>query len=341
MGGGGAEHVASILLNHLCKNNDTYVALNSTSFFDYPLNKRIHIIENNTNSYFKGTVRLPRYIKMIRTIKDVNPDLIISFITKTNNNALFANLFFRKKIIISERNTLNSTSSKTQRIIRKLLYPFADKIVFVTTEDYYKSKLQKKSLVIHNPSMLKPNNNYNDRKKSIVTIAPDNRWYQKGLDLLICAWDRIATQYPDWNLEIYGRIYGVSLPESITRQKQERVFWKGWTDNIDNVLKTKSIFILASRFEGCPNSLIEAMSQGCACIVTDCEGEQKLMIDNGANGLIARNEDINDIAQKLQILIDDEELRRKYSAKAIEKSKLFDKNSFFAEWDNLIYEVIK
>ena len=188
--------------------------------------------------------------------------------------------------------------------------------------------------------MFESNKDYNNRHNTIVTIAPDKRWFQKGLDLLICAWDIIAKHNPDWKLEIYGHIYNTKLPE-IINHKQERIFWKGWCNNINEMLQTKSIFILASRFEGCPNSLIEAMSQGCACIITNCAGGAKEMIDDGINGLIAESENINDIAAKLQLLIDNENLRRELSAKAIEKVKQFDKNAFFAKWDNLIEEVVE
>ena len=338
--GGGAERVASILLNHFCEKHDTFVAV--TDFFEpsYHIDSRVNLIDDRIKLNIKGSSRIPRFFKMIRTIKNVKPDIIISFITRTNNNALFANLFFRKKIIVSERNSLNREPSKTQRIFREILYPIADRIVFVTAEDCKKMRNEIKNITIYNPAMFESNKDYNNRHNTIVTIAPDKRWFQKGLDLLICAWDIIAKHNPDWKLEIYGHIYNTKLPE-IINHKQERIFWKGWCNNINEMLQTKSIFILASRFEGCLNSLIEAMSQGCACIITNCAGGAKEMIDDGINGLIAESENINDIAAKLQLLIDNENLRRELSAKAIEKVKRFDKNAFFAKWDNLIEEVVE
>lgn len=337
--GGGAERVASILLNHFCEKHETCVAVTNFKAPFYPIDNRVHIIDNRIKSKIKGASRIPRFVKMAQTINNIKPDIIISFITKTNNNVLFANLLFRKKIIVSERNTLNSEPSKVQKLFRKLLYPFADRIVFVTSEDCGKIGLAKNNLTIYNPTMFKSFADYNNREKTIVTIATNSRWYQKGLDILIQAWDKIAQQNPEWNLEIHGRINDKPLPDSITQQKQIRVLWKGWIDHMDIMLQTKSIFILASRYEGCPNSLIEAMSQGCACIVTDCEGEQKVMVDDGIDGLIAKSENVDDIAAKMQQLIDDENLRRRLSAGAIEKVKQFDKNTFFAKWDKLIEEV--
>lgn len=110
---------------------------------------------------------------------------------------------------------------------------------------------------------------------------------------------------------------------------------------MESVFRAKSIFAITSRNEACPNSLIEAMSQGCACIGTDCDGGIKEIISDGVDGLIAKSEDVDDIAAKLQLLINDENLRRRLSAGAIEKVKQFDKNAFFAKWDNLIEEIAR
>ena len=97
--GGGAERIASILLNHFCENHETYVAVTNFKAPSYPINNRVQIIDNRIKTKIKGATRIPRFIKMWSTIRKIEPDIIISFITKTNNNALLANLFLRKKII--------------------------------------------------------------------------------------------------------------------------------------------------------------------------------------------------------------------------------------------------
>lgn len=335
--GGGAERVASILLNHFCEKHDTYVAVTSFKSTFYPIDSRVHIIDNRIKSKIKGASRIiPGFTRMARTIKKIQPDIIISFLARTNNNALFANLFLRKKIIVSERIALAQYIPYGERLFRRLLYHTADKIVFVVANDCRKFCMPKKSIVIYNPAMFEPYSDYNNRQHTIATVSANTRWHIKGIDTLIKAWAKIAPQNPDWNLEIYGKIYEGKKPNELCPINHERAKWMGWQDNMADVLKTKSIFALTSRYEACPNSLIEAMSQGCACIGTDCEGGIKEIITDGINGLIAKSEDIDDIATKLQMLIDDEKLRRKLSAKAIEKTKQFDKNAFFSQWDNLI-----
>ena len=276
---------------------------------------------------------------MIQTIKKIQPDIIISFITRSNNNALFANLFFHKKIIVSERVSLYQDQPYSERFFRRILYHTADKIVFVIAKECKTFGMTKKSTTIYNPAMFTPYPDYNNRQHTIASVSSNTRWYIKGIDILIKAWEKIAQQNPEWDLEIYGRMHNGTIPDDLCQLNLDRANWMGWRNNMEDVLKSKSIFVLMSRFEACPNSLIEAMSQGCACIGSDCKGGIKEIITDGVDGLIAKSENVDDIANKLQMLIDDENLRRKLSAGAIEKAKQFDKNAFFAKWDNLIEEV--
>ncbi|MBP5666908.1 MAG: glycosyltransferase [Salinivirgaceae bacterium] len=96
------------------------------------------------------------------------------------------------------------------------------------------------------------------------------------------------------------------------------------------------MYVLSSRREGFPCSLIEAMSQGCACVAFDCKTGPNEIITDGKSGLLARNGDINDLASKLQLLIEDETLRKKLSAGAMEEVKRLDKELIMKQWDELI-----
>lgn len=338
--GGGAERVSSILMNHLCENHETTAVVFDDKEISYQINSSIFVHKISVNNKSRIARFINRIVKIRKEIKKNSPDIIISFLTPTNIYVLTASLFLKKRIIISERSTLNRTQSILVRLIRKLIYPMANKIVFVTKTDCQNFGLPHKSITIYNPAIFEPFSDYTNRQKAIITIASNERWYIKGLDLLIKAWAKIAPMNPIWTLEICGKIRNTKLPDGISHLNQERVKWTGWTDDIANELRTKSIFALASRFEGCPNSLIEAMSQGCACVVTDCDCGPKEIITNNVDGLIAKSGNVDDIAAKMQMLIDDENMRRRLSAKAIAKTKIFDKNTFYAQWDNLISETM-
>ena len=122
---------------------------------------------------------------------------------------------------------------------------------------------------------------------------------------------------------------------------ENQVDFLGWTNEIDAVLQTKSIYVLSSRREGFPCSLIEAMSQGCACVAFDCKTGPNEIITDGKSGLLARDGDIDDLATKLQLLIEDENLRQRLSAGAVEDVKQFDKELIMKQWNELIRLTMK
>lgn len=339
--GGGAQRVASILLNHLCTKHCVTAVIFNDKHPTYPLDPRIKIQKITIDGGIRFLHPIERIHKIRHSIKNNDPDLIISFLVDVNIYTLLANIFNKRKIIVSERNTLNHVRSRFIRLLRFLTYPTADKIVFVTKADNEKFGCKRKSVTLYNPSMFLFNSDYTNREKTIITIASTNRWYDKGLDILIAAWAKISAQNPKWRLEIMGRADYNKIPNELRRLQQERVTWLGWKDNVDKILRDKSIFVLASRFEGCPNSLIEAMNQGCACLATDCDGGMKEIITDGKSGILARNGDADDLATKLQLLIDNEELRKRLSSCAIEEVKRFDKELIMKQWDELIQSTIK
>ena len=266
--GGGAERVASLLINHLCNHHNTIVALfddNKT----YPIDPKATI----TNLSSKGK-KLPYHLNMItkcrKAINDINPDLVISFMVKLNMYVLIANLFPQKKLILSEQTSIQAKQSLSRIITRHILYRLASKVVFVSRSDYNHAKWLNNKTFIYNPLSCPSYSNNKKRENTIVAIGSQRRWHVKGFDLLIMAWAKIAKSHPDWKLQFVGTLDDNKICKMVKSYNLgNQVDFPGWTDNIDKVLRTKKIYVLSSRREGFPCSLLEAMSQGCACIAFD------------------------------------------------------------------------
>lgn len=88
----------------------------------------------------------------------------------------------------------------------------------------------------------------------------------------------------------------------------------GWVNERDkiNILKKTNIFILPSWNEGLPNSMIEAMSAGLACIVSNV-GAISNYITNEENGLLINPKSPDELASSIIKLIDDKNLLKKIS----------------------------
>jgi glycosyltransferase involved in cell wall biosynthesis len=138
---------------------------------------------------------------------------------------------------------------------------------------------------------------------------------QKGFDLLLSAWGRIASDAPEWNLIILG-----DGPERPALEAQAsslpRVALPGKVHQPAPLLNAAGIFVMSSRFEGFPNALLEAMAVGLPVISTDCPSGPGDIIQSGVNGLLVPVESVDGLEKAMKSLIADESLRRRLSSQA-------------------------
>jgi glycosyltransferase involved in cell wall biosynthesis len=169
-------------------------------------------------------------------------------------------------------------------------------------------------------------------------------WYIKGFDTILDCWQRLASKYPDWVLEIAGDGTEASVDflkkAIIQRNLTDKVKLLGQIDNMQETLSTTSIFALPSRVEGFPMVLMEAMSQGCACVAYEVGGATYEMINNEEDGLIIPDADIDSFEKGLSRLIENAELREKLSKNALVSIQRFSPSSFMKSWEKLIEKVV-
>ncbi|MBP5666907.1 MAG: glycosyltransferase [Salinivirgaceae bacterium] len=236
--GGGAERVASILLNHLCKQHNVTVAV-----FDdrksYTIDERVKIVNISAGAKIRP-YQLNRIVKCRKAIITLKPDLIISFMVDLNRFVIIANLCTNIKLIVSEHITLQTKQSLIRKITRHILYKLATKVTLLTKSDYNHAKWLNNKVIINNPLDMEISSNHLMRETNIIAIGPQNRWNGKGFDLLIQAWSKIATSHPDWKLQFVGAnndnyIYDFAKSYGLENQ----IVFLGWTNEIDKVLQTK------------------------------------------------------------------------------------------------------
>lgn len=121
---------------------------------------------------------------------------------------------------------------------------------------------------------------------------------QKGYDLLIEAMPAIRRTHPDAELTIAGE--GPERP-----QLEEQVAALGLSGAVHLIgrsetplalMKQADLFISASRYEGFPNVLLEAMAVGCTVAATDCPGATSELVIDGETGWLAPRVDAAAIA---------------------------------------------
>ena len=342
MSAGGAERVVSFIANSLATDNNhiTIVMWFDSPIF-YTLNDKIGIIALESNSKI-GKIREFRGI-----IKQINPDIVLSFLAPINIATIIAMIGLKIKLIVSERNDPRYVPfSPILRIVRNLLYRFSIAITTQTDNNkfYFSKQLQSKCTVIFNPVNIKPEMQRialeTKKKHKIVTVSRLVR--QKNLQMLINAFEQSLQKYPAYELYIYGEGDEENKLKQIVTQKKlnGKVFFPGSVKDVHNKMIDAEIFILSSNFEGMPNALLEAMSLGLPCIATKVSGAVDL-IEDGKNGVLISVGDEQSLANEICKLLADKN-RRNIIGK--EASKLFDKlspNVIIEQWRRYIADKIQ
>ena len=163
---------------------------------------------------------------------------------------------------------------------------------------------------IANPQSTKP------RKKHILFAA--TLYKEKGYLDLIDAFALVHTKHPDWKLLIAGN---GSQEEGSSRVKSHSldnsVVFLGWIkgEEKDDIFRTSSIFCLPSYAEGFPMAVLDAWAYGLPVVTTPVGGIPDIVVD-GENGLLFNPGDVNTLAEKLNMLIESEDLQIELSHKS-------------------------
>lgn len=121
---------------------------------------------------------------------------------------------------------------------------------------------------------------------------------------------------------------------------KSRVVFTGSITNVIERLQQSDIFAFPSAYEGMPLALTEAMAVGLPAIgYKSCPAVNELIID-GYNGFLCED-GIDDFAEKLKILMQDAELRKKMGQNARESMKQFAPKKIWDEWEDLINKVVE
>jgi glycosyltransferase involved in cell wall biosynthesis len=105
---------------------------------------------------------------------------------------------------------------------------------------------------------------------------------------------------------------------------QNNVTLLNWTSREDvfNVIKNSHIYVSTARYEGLPYSVIESMALAKPCVVSNCDGNRDLIIDDQNGFLINSNKPVDFCNKILDLLSDDNKLNS-FSKNALD---LFNKN---------------
>jgi len=226
------------------------------------------------------------------------------------------------------------------------VYDLSDKMVYLSNE--YVKEIKKKwsnkkmdrLAAIPNPLPKMPEAQIDilQKKKELLFVGRMAE-HHKRMSLLLKFWGIICNKYHDWNLIFVGD--GENLEETKELAKNlPRVQFEGFREP-EEYYKKNSIFLMTSAFEGLPMTLIEAQSFGCVPVAMNSFASLPDIVQDGKNGFIVPNNDINDFVEKVCLLMDNRNLRENMAKIGMESVKKFSIENIANGWEKLFEEIKK
>jgi glycosyltransferase involved in cell wall biosynthesis len=295
-------------------------------------------------------VTASRLARIRRAVQSSAPDVVISRAAPVNVPTLLALRGPDYPVIVTEHGDTPAQRDASapwpwrKRLwyrMRRLCYPAAFAVVSASQAiDRQFSWLPvRRRAVIHNPfapiGRLAPCRDVPHRLRvvSMGRLAPD-----KGFDVLLRAFARIAERFREWQLLIIG---DGSLRGELQRLAHElalddQVLFTGAVTDPSALLQSAQLYVMASRCEGFPNALGEAMSCGLPAIATDCPGGVRELLRDGVDGCLVPPDDAATLADALADLMADPEKRTRLGRRAEEVVERFGCEKTLDEWEQLL-----
>lgn len=287
--------------------------------------------------------RFKRLIALKKYLKENKFDFIIDFRVKNKfiQEYIIANWVYKAPYIMSIRSFETAYYFPKNKFLASIIYKKAYGLVTVSKllEDKLRTKYQYKKLkTIYNPII------QSEIEKQAVSTPPFDFKYILGMgrlkdnikqfDHLIKAFGKSDAISNSFKLVIVGDgEYKMNLSELVQKESLEsHVIFSAYSDNPFPYIKNAHLTALTSKNEGFPNVLIESLACGVPVIAYDCESGPGEIILNESNGLLVKNQDIDDMSTAINRMIKDVTLYQTCSSNAKKSIEKFSMDVIGKEW---------
>ncbi|MCR2834399.1 glycosyltransferase family 4 protein [Parerythrobacter lacustris] len=347
--GGGAERVFVDVANALAAcGHDVHVATfdkpGQALFYDLDPAIPVHLLGAGDPGVPTPRSNLPKIMIGIRKLaRELKPDAAVAFMHSTYVPVAFGLMGTGVPLVLSEH---TSAAHFNQRPLQRALVRLVQKRSYAKTvvSDVIRSEhpphWRDNIVVVPNPVDM-------DTFRRAQTIAPEKLVlcvgglrFEKGQEVLIEAFDRIAGNHPDWRLRLVGD--GVTRPQIEKQVSQsihgDRIEIAGVQKNVAREYARAAFAVVPSRYESLALVAVEAMASGRPVIgFADCAGPAKL-IDDGINGLLVDPGDdrAGALAEAMDRMIRVAELRQSMGSRAPETVIEYSADAVIAQWEKLL-----
>lgn len=360
--GGGAEKSLLTIADALSQRGHKVTVAANLNNPAYELPDNVEFIEKDSFQLKKSGAwylihrklynRIRLYLTTKRIITRVKPDVIITFLHANMQQIIQAHGSI--PIISSERNTFDRKLYATEYREKFFLNRKYDIVTVLTKYDkeFIGNRLNN---VVVMPNALSSTiitpeeyqNSFSKRRNllacgRISAIGEDGKLV-KGFDLLINAFSKIADLFPDTDLDIAGdgTEEGLHYLTDLANQKGvgKRVHFLGFVKNVEELMKSHQLFILSSRAEGFGRVVIESMAVGTPVVAFKCSGPSEI-IEDGTDGFLVEKENINELAEKMSLVLSEKEVRYSFGLNSLKNVERFTMDKIILMWEDLFKQVL-
>ena len=365
---GGMERVLSLKVNYFAEHFDYDITIIITDGMGkkmfYPLSEKVKIInldinfEELWNQPFLKKVML--YLKkqhlykrkLTACLMQLHPDITVSMLRREINfitsipdgskkiGEIHINKAHFRTFEGNEKNVVKILFSKYWMHTLLGNLKKLDRFVVLTDSDKSSWYELNNVEVIPNPLSFTSTVNNDLINKRIISVGRYS--YEKGYDYLLQAWASIQDQCGEWRLDVYGDGDQSSYDKLIDKLKidRNRCALNPATQGIQKKFEESAIAVCSSRFEGFGLVIIEAMACGLPVVSFDCPWGPRSIIQNGKNGFLVENGNVDKLAEAMLKLVLDKDLRSEMGKNAKINVQRFSIDEIANKWKALFEEVV-
>lgn len=346
--GGGAEKVMINVISNLDRNifDITLIVLKKEGPYISLLPEDIEVLDLNT-SRVRYSIK-----KLIKIINYLESDIVLSTLGHLNLALIAIKPFLlsNPKVVVREGNTpskdLNNLSGIKKVVIKflyKILYDRSDCII-AQCEDMKKDILKccniknNNIVYIYNPVDVKKIkekmtefNPYNDKNINLISVG--RLAHQKGFDILIDAFKIVNKKIPNTHLTILGE---GDLKEQLNMKALElnldqNISFVDFKRNPYPYYYYSDLYILTSRWEGFPNTLLEALACETKIVAVDCKSGPREILKDGIYGVLSEENNPVELANNVIKYINDKN-------KTKDRANYFSIDKIIKEYERVLLE---
>ena len=295
----------------------------------------------------------PASFRFAKAIRDIKPDVIVCYFLKDVYNVCFLHQYDIPIVLMVHNHPPVFFAPLRKKPIRYRIYKkqlekiaaydlLLESFRGTIGDDYPKHEERIIGNIIGQIPPAERTDLSVEKKKIIYVCRVDE--VQKRQHLLFEAFGKIAPDFPDWKIELYGSIKHPDYHKRLLEQLKQlgienQVKFMGYANDVKAVYRGADFMAWPAAYEGLSIALADGQAHGLPAIgFADAPSVNEVIVD-GVNGFLAK--DVDDFALKMAKLMADKELRVKMGAAAVKGVEQYAEEHIADKWEQLLSDLTR